>query len=316
MTLEDLARRYQVRYGQIRTATDRRMAVLWAKHGGLNDADAARFAELAAGQVQVALVATARMVAGYLTASRRLAGVDDEVTPLDLADVTTLRGVDALEEFHRPTVTARVAISEGKTFEEAMHLGGLRAGVLAVTDVALAQRAAVAGAGGGDRIVGYRRTLTGASCVLCQVASTQRYHRGTLAPLHSHCDCGIAEIYGDADPGRVINQDLLKDLKSRGEVDALTARQQLPKAKKALTNAHTKVDDLRKQIEAETDQERETRLERRLDRWKQEVTKRESRVAHLQQNREVKVAVREHGELGPVLTDASHEFTGPLDIAA
>lgn len=45
---------------------------------------------------------------------------------------------------------------------------------------------------------GYRRVLEGAySCALCIVASTQRYHKEDLMPIHPACDCSVAALYGD-----------------------------------------------------------------------------------------------------------------------
>lgn len=63
------------------------------------------------------------------------------------------------------------------------------------------------------RIVGYRRVLTGfRSCRFCAVASTQRYHKKDLLPLHYACDCVVAAIWGTEDPGWIINRELLNRL--------------------------------------------------------------------------------------------------------
>ncbi len=35
-------------------------------------------------------------------------------------------------------------------------------------------------------------------------------------PLHTHCDCGVAPIIGDRDPGVTANRARLKALKARG----------------------------------------------------------------------------------------------------
>ena len=67
----------------------------------------------------------------------------------------------------------------------------------------------------GHGIVGYRRVLTGSeNCALCAIASTQRYHRGSLMPIHDHCDCLVAPIYGEHDPGRVINEGLMSSVRA------------------------------------------------------------------------------------------------------
>lgn len=64
-------------------------------------------------------------------------------------------------------------------------------------------------------VIGFRRVVhpelseSGQSCGLCIVASTMTYTRGDLLPIHSGCNCGIAEIYSiDSvvfDPGAQIN---------------------------------------------------------------------------------------------------------------
>jgi hypothetical protein len=65
--------------------------------------------------------------------------------------------------------------------------------------------------GGKDHVVGYRRVLEGRkSCGLCIVASTQRYHKDDLMPIHGHCDCGVEPIFGDADPGQVVDTSTLE----------------------------------------------------------------------------------------------------------
>jgi hypothetical protein len=58
----------------------------------------------------------------------------------------------------------------------------------------------------------YRRVLTGAeSCGLCIIASTQRYRKRDLLPIHPNCDCVVAPILGDQDPGRSINSTRVSD---------------------------------------------------------------------------------------------------------
>lgn len=66
------------------------------------------------------------------------------------------------------------------------------------------------------KVTGYRRVVhpelseTGQSCGLCIVASTNKYSRGDLMPIHSGCNCEVAEIYSlddgsEFDPGQQIN---------------------------------------------------------------------------------------------------------------
>ncbi|MGD9797118.1 MAG: hypothetical protein AB7H43_10760 [Acidimicrobiia bacterium] len=214
MTPEQLARQYQQRYGAIRNRAQAAASLAWARTGGLTDGDADRLAEVVSRIVLSAELATTRLVRAFLQAQL------DEDLDID-AELTTgaaLRnGVDPLEVYRRPAVNARVAVALGHTFDEAMARAGQRASVLAQTDVALSQRAAISLATDATpRIVGYRRVLTGRSCAFCATASTQRYRRGELMPLHPRCDCSVAPMIGDRDPGHVINRPLLRQLKSAG----------------------------------------------------------------------------------------------------
>jgi hypothetical protein len=116
-----------------------------------------------------------------------------------------------------------------------------------------------------DRVVGYRRVLTGREdCGICAVAATQRYRKANLAAIHGGCDCGVQPIYAGRDPGQVIDPDGLdrvhESIAERFGTDAVDAT--------ARAAAY----------------------------WPQ-------------------IAVREQGELGPVLTIRAHAFTSPADLA-
>jgi len=129
------------------------------------------------------------------------------ITASDIATKTLRNGVDTSMVYRRPFVDMRTALSKGKNVSEAIEAGARRANSLASTEVQLARRGAgLKARSANDNIVGYVRTLTGLeNCGLCYVASTQRYTRGNLLPIHPGCDCGEMPIYGNQDPGQVIN---------------------------------------------------------------------------------------------------------------
>lgn len=262
-----LAVAYTARYNRLRLAAAVAVGRAWDRFANVDDTSASRFAETAAGIALAAQTQTAAAVDGYIALA--LGTVTGEGSPagVDAASVTgaaVRAGAEPVEVYHRPIVTARSALSEGKSWVEAIAIGRARAVQTAATDVSLTQRAAtVQAVGANDRIVGYRRTLTGTSCALCATASTQRYRRGDLMPIHAGCDCGVAPIIGDRDPGQVINRPLVQQLK-QAKSDAPTRR-------------------------LVVDQDGTVRLP--------------------------EVAVREHGELGPILTEADDHFAGPSDIA-
>jgi len=126
----------------------------------------------------------------------------------DLSTESLRNGTSTREAYRRPFIEVYTAIAANKSISEAIEQGARRMQSLASTDVQLARRnAGLLARGANDNVVGYVRTLTGAeNCALCTIASTQRYTRGDLMPIHPGCDCGEMPIYGNEDPGQVIDQ--------------------------------------------------------------------------------------------------------------
>lgn len=269
-----LARLYASRYNRLRTASGVSVGRLWDGVAGLDDEAQERFASVAAGMSTSAQIQTAAVVDGYVGMMLGIVEGDGTATGIDPTSVSgaaVRNGTDPLDVYRRGVVSARVAISEGRSFADAMGIGRDRVVSAAETDVALAQRASIVQvASSTDRVVGYRRVLSGQSCSLCATASAQRYHAEVLMPIHNHCDCGVAPIIGNADPGHTINQQLVSDLKAAGNASGDP------------------------------------------DYWRsRRITVAEDGTVTLPD-----VTIRQHGELGPVLTRAGDDFTGPSDIAA
>lgn len=316
-----LVEAYTAAYNRLRLLTGAQIAALWDQHGGLTDAELAAFVARALPTMRGAETTQARLTTGYLTTLRRQTLGSAPTVNLDVRDIigANLRGVDPAEVFARPTVTARTAISDGHDFLQAMRLGRLRATELAQTNVMLTQRAATVAMQGTDkRVVGYRRVLTGDSCVLCATASTQRYHKGQLHPIHSHCDCGVAEIYGTADPGHVINSKLLEELKVKGADGQTTLASNIAAAKKSAAMSDKRIGEIRATLQTETDLGRRARLQDRLDSYSERrdrdltnAAEQERQLADFRRGRVPPdtVAVHHHGELGPVLTPTGQHFT-------
>lgn len=134
-------------------------------------------------------------------------------TPTAALTTEILRnGITAEELFTRPFVDMRRSLTGGMTVRQAIENGARRANQLAQTEIELARRqVGFQTRMANGNIVGYIRTLTGAeNCALCYVASTQRYRRGDLLPIHPGCDCGEMPIYGTDDPGQIINRQRLE----------------------------------------------------------------------------------------------------------
>jgi hypothetical protein len=182
-----------------------------------------------------------------------------------------------------PDVTER----DRKPLTAAVGDGERRVRALALTDVELAvTHTARERLADESEIQFYRRVLTGAeSCGLCVIASTQRYRKRDLLPIHPNCDCVVATIVGDQDPGRVINSTRIADeAQSRGENAAGVPVYDADD----LIDADLLTQDVHEAI-------RETFGEIAFD-------------ARQIDYRKI-LLVKRHGEIGPVLTVARHKFT-------
>ena len=149
----------------------------------------------------------AALTAAYL---QRALGSPIELDPDQHIGIAVRGGVTLEEVYGRAfaPVFASDDIAEGRR----------RIVTAAQTSVQLAMRsAATAAMTDQPKVVGYRRVLNGVSCGFCAAASTRRYKRAELLPLHQRCDCTVAPIVGDDDPGAVINQELLDRLRDASD---------------------------------------------------------------------------------------------------
>lgn len=196
----------------------------WTGLGSWRDRDIDRFVTAVTPVVLSGERQIAQLTNAYLAQfASSVLGAPFRPTSIDPATVSgaALRGVDPAEVYRRPGVTTWTALSNGKPLTDAVDEGLRRAVVIATTDMQLAKTHTARAVYRNDsRVVGHRRVLTGSeNCGLCIVASTQRYHKSELQPIHPGCDCGESPIYGDRDPGQVIDPNTLEDVH-----DAIAAR--------------------------------------------------------------------------------------------
>lgn len=126
-------------------------------------------------------------------------------------------GVPLTEVYRRPFVTTWTALSKGAGVRDAISAGRARAVGSAEMDVALATRASAHEAmDRDDRVVAYERVPDGGACDFCLLASTQRYHSEDLMPLHNRCGCTVDPILRGDRRGKILDRDLLGDLKAKG----------------------------------------------------------------------------------------------------
>lgn len=292
--LDELARIQQahhLRFLGLQEGTADLMGQQWDEFAGLNDAAAASFEASATVIVEAAKSQTSTLAVAYMNANDRLGGFPDAGL---LPTLPTIRnGIPTPEIYHRSIVEARSLVSKGSSYDDAMAAGRARAVTAARTDVSLSNRAEM-NRGGELRpwVVGYRRVLTGKSCAFCATASTQRYKSARLLPLHPHCDCDVAEIFGTEDPGHVINRDLLDELKAAGKADGNSKYYEGPYVVDADGSIRYK------KVETVLGPDGKPLL-----------TDAGNPVRKVSAGEKVRPEVVEHGELGPTLTDSKHATT-------
>lgn len=153
-----------------------------------------------AGQLRIADLTRA-----YLAQCARELGWKVVLPSIDQDEIRGARGVDPRVVYRRPAVDVYTALAAGKPLPQAAAEGRLRLTQLIGGDMQLAKVHASRQSMRGYPEEGqfYRRVLTGReNCALCVVASTQRYFRGDLLPIHPGCDCDVQPL----PPGLAVNQ--------------------------------------------------------------------------------------------------------------
>lgn len=200
---------------RLRAAATRGVRRAWQSLGGYDESDVPDFLRLALPLILTAQRSSATITNAYLARAGGRAPL-----PLDFAAVTgagARAGTPPAEVYRRPFVTVWTALAAGTAYDAAVSAGLARATSTAAMDVQLAMRETMGAVAKADpRIVGYERIPDAGACELCVMASTQRYRVGDLMPIHNHCGCGVAPIYGDSDPGPTINADRLAEARESG----------------------------------------------------------------------------------------------------
>ena len=163
-----------------------------------------------AGQLRIADLTRA-----YLAQCARELGWKVVLPPIDQDEIRGARGVDPRTVYRRPAVDVYTALAAGKPLPQAAAEGRLRLTQLIGGDMQLAKVHASRQSMRGYPAEGqfYRRVLTGReNCALCVVASTQRYYRDDLMPIHPGCDCGVQPLPPGLAVSQVIDEDLLEQV--------------------------------------------------------------------------------------------------------
>lgn len=213
MTLTRLDLRYGSSVRSVWTNVLGRVNRSFTGLGSWRDADVRTFQRQAlpiilAGERQIA-----SLTASYTEQLYRESADEVRRVAVDLDAVTgkALRGVDPVDVYERPFVELRTALSRGESLDAAIARGSHRLETIAKTDLQLARTHTVREVAADMPRFEYTvRELQGEyDCALCMIASTQRYHKRDLAPIHPGCDCLVKTVTADYDPGQVIDEDRL-----------------------------------------------------------------------------------------------------------
>ena len=209
---------YRDQTAALRARIVRFVEARWRSMSSWRDADIDRFVAAVLPIVEGGQRTIAALTDAYL-AALETAVTGAAVAPVGINPRTVtslaLRGVEGRDLYHRAGVTVWTALDRGTPLPAATQQGMQRAVSIATTTLQLAKthtsRSIIAE---NANVAGYRRVLEGPkTCALCAVASTQRYHSEELMPIHGGCDCGVAPIFGDTDPGRIIDPDRLEGIR-------------------------------------------------------------------------------------------------------
>ncbi len=249
--------------------------------GSWRDDDIARYLNVVGPQIDGLKQQAANLQAAYYQEVAKANGeafTPAQTRPSDLTDEVLRNGPSAQEVYRRPFVEVYTALAGKELLRTAVERGAARASSIAETDIQLASRkAGLKQRQSNGNIVGYRRVLTGSeNCALCAIASTQRYRKADLKPIHPGCDCGEEPIYGDFDPGQVIDQ------------SGLDTIHQALQRQLGVTDFSARDAQIGKFVQYDEN-------------------------VRLADFTEI-IATREHGEYGPTLTWRNQKFTGPNNI--
>lgn len=208
-TLDQLTGAYQGQTALIRDRALQFTAAAWDASPAYRDVDIDRFIAQVLPSLQASQVATAALANAYVGQAAALSGVPFAGT-VDRAEILGYRGVPAVDVLRRGAVTLYTALANGDPFAEAVVMGGARLASIVATDLQQAKNRQAQRSLSRSGFYGYQRVLTGAeNCALCAIASTQRYRKYELMPIHPGCDCGVRPVTGPGG-GTVLDPDLLE----------------------------------------------------------------------------------------------------------
>lgn len=204
-------------FANLRAAIVQQLFAVWFSMSDYRDGNIDSYLEVVLPMVQAAEETAAIATNTYLDIQMELMGLGASNGDVDLSLVTgeaIRNGVSPEEVYSRPFKEVWTALSKGKDLQEAISLGANRLRQLIETDIQLTHtHTARTVLSNRNDVVGFRRVPTGTfTCALCLVASTQRYNKFDLMPIHPGCDCRVAPIIGSERPSQVLDPEFLDEI--------------------------------------------------------------------------------------------------------
>jgi hypothetical protein len=193
-----LTRRHQEQLRRLRNWAAFRLGRAWDLLPGYDRKNIPAWLDATASTIddtQASALASANGFYSLLTGARSPA-----IAVADIGSVGDLEG-PFLAHWH--------ALAEGRDFDEAVQAGRNAAEAEGeyVAQSTARRTGDVFTERTGERVIGWRRVLTGKSCRWCATVAGQRYNTAESADFgHRRCDCTAVPILRHADPGLVINK--------------------------------------------------------------------------------------------------------------
>lgn len=216
MATSDLFRAYERGSSDIRRRVLTYVMAVWDSSTSYRSEDIDRIVARIVPAVRAGQLQLAALTDAYIGQIAREAGV--AWTASVAREVVDYRGVPAAEVYRRPAVEIYTALAGGAVFSEAQSRGSNRLQSIVSMDLQSARTRQAQRSVSGSGFGGFRRVLTGKEdCALCVIASTQRYRKGDLLPIHPGCDCGVEPFEGDPEV-QVIDSELLE--RTQADIEA------------------------------------------------------------------------------------------------
>jgi hypothetical protein len=211
VTLTPLDLRYDASVRRVWTSVLGNMTRQWSGLKSWRGSDVDGFQKsalpiLVAGQRQVASLTTTYLERLYREIADESSRVDldfDKVTGAAIRN-----GVEPAEVYERPFKEVWLALSKDEPLDVAVERGSNRLNSLVKTDLQLTRTHTVVEVTDDQPGVEYtiREPIGEHNCALCLIASTQRYRKKNLLPIHPGCDCLVKTVRSDFDPGQVVDE--------------------------------------------------------------------------------------------------------------